>query len=72
MASPSLPVFTQCIQVALGPLQREGMMILLYLEDWLLCAKTPQQAASNTVLTGACHCVRTEGKPIQKSYLTLC
>lgn len=34
--SPS--VFTQCVQVALEPLQWEGMLILPYLDDWLLCA----------------------------------
>lgn len=41
-------VFTQCIQVTLEPLQQEGMLILLYLDDLLLCVRSPQQAANNT------------------------
>lgn len=39
--------FTQCIQVALEPLQWEGMLILPYLDDWLLCTRSPMQAANN-------------------------
>lgn len=41
-------VFTRCMQVALEPLQWEGMLILPYLDDWLLCARSPQQVANNT------------------------
>ncbi len=41
-------VFTRVIQVALEPLQREGMLILPYLDDWLLCARSYQQAVNNT------------------------
>ena len=40
-------VFTKFIQVALEPLQQEGILVLPYLDDWLLCAATPEQATAN-------------------------
>ena len=40
-------VFTKFIQVALEPLQQEGILVLPYLDDWLLYAATPEQATAN-------------------------
>lgn len=37
------------------------MLILLYLEDWLLCARLPQQA-----FVTSCHYLGLEGKPLEK------
>ncbi len=44
----SFSLFTRFIQVALEPLQQEGMLILPYLDDWLLCARSYQRAVNNT------------------------
>ncbi|KAL2095316.1 hypothetical protein ACEWY4_010035 [Coilia grayii] len=41
-------VFTKCVQAALEPLQAEGRLVLPYLDDWLLCAATPEQAMADT------------------------
>ncbi|XP_060758846.1 von Willebrand factor A domain-containing protein 5A-like [Neoarius graeffei] len=41
-------VFTKCVQAALEPLQAEGMLVLPYLDDWLLCAATQEQAMADT------------------------
>lgn len=63
-------VFTRFIQAALEPLQQEGMPILPYLDDWLLCARLPQQAANNA--QRLLHHVTTLGLRgnLQKSCLT--
>lgn len=37
-------VFSKFVQAALEPLQRNGMRILPYLDDLLVCATSPQQA----------------------------
>lgn len=41
-------VFTKCMREALAPLLQQGMRILPYLDDWLLCAQSPAQAKVNT------------------------
>ncbi len=46
--SHSPRVFKCVIQVTLEPLQREGILILPYLEDWLLCTRSYKQAVDNT------------------------
>lgn len=43
--SLSLRVFSRCVAAALSPLQAEGLRILPYLDDWLICAATCDQAA---------------------------
>ena len=41
-------IFTRCVAAALAPLQARGMRILPYLDDWLVCASTREQALSDT------------------------
>lgn len=41
-------VFTRCVQIALDPLQRQGLLVLPYLDDWLLIACSPRQVATAT------------------------
>lgn len=41
-------VFTWVVQATLEPLQQEGILILPFLDDWLLCARLPQQFISST------------------------
>ncbi|XP_068583377.1 LOW QUALITY PROTEIN: uncharacterized protein [Cebidichthys violaceus] len=41
-------VFTRCVAAALSPLQSQGMKILPYLDDRLICAPSRLQAAQDT------------------------
>ena len=41
-------VFTRCVSAALAPLQAEGLKILPYLDDWLVCAPSRYQVARDT------------------------
>lgn len=41
-------VFTRCVAAALAPLQVMGLKILPYLDDWLVCAPTYDQAVRDT------------------------
>lgn len=40
--------FTKCMDAALIPLRRQGIRIANYLDDWLICSPTEQQARNNT------------------------
>ena len=40
--------FTRCVSAALAPLQAEGLKILPYLDDWLVCAPSRYQVARDT------------------------
>ncbi|KAL2087971.1 hypothetical protein ACEWY4_016799 [Coilia grayii] len=40
-------VFSKCIQTALEPLQKEGVRVLPYLYDWLVCAGSPERARAH-------------------------
>ncbi|XP_029441848.1 LOW QUALITY PROTEIN: uncharacterized protein LOC115081559 [Rhinatrema bivittatum] len=42
--------FTRCMAAALAPLQALGLRILPYLDDWLVCAPTQEQAHNDTAL----------------------
>lgn len=42
-------VFTRVVAAALSPLQARGIKILPYLDDWLICAPTREQASRDTV-----------------------
>lgn len=42
-------VFTRVVAAALSPLQARGIKILPYLNDWLICAPTREQAGRDTV-----------------------
>lgn len=46
--SLSLRLFTRCMAAALAPLQSQGMKILPYLEDWLICAPSRGQVIQDT------------------------
>lgn len=35
--------FTRCMDAVLGPLRKEGLRILNYLDDWLVCAHSAEQ-----------------------------
>ncbi len=35
--------FTRCMDAVLGPLQQEGLRVMNYLDDWLICAQTEEQ-----------------------------
>ncbi len=37
--------FTRCMDAVLGPLRREGIRILNYLDDWLVCARSEGQCS---------------------------
>ena len=41
-------VFTRVVAAALAPLQKQGMKVLTYLDDWLLCAPSQSQVAGDT------------------------
>ena len=41
-------VFTRCMAAALAPLQAQGIKILPYLDDWLICAPSREEAAAQT------------------------
>lgn len=41
-------VFTRFVAAALAPLQAQGLKILPYLDDWLICAPSQQQAVRDT------------------------
>ncbi|XP_034001039.1 uncharacterized protein LOC117494304 [Trematomus bernacchii] len=43
-------VFTSCVAAALSPLQSQGMKILPYLDDWLICAPSRLQSTQDTAL----------------------
>ncbi|KAK7878584.1 hypothetical protein WMY93_030420 [Mugilogobius chulae] len=40
--------FTRCVAAALAPLQAQGLRILPYLDDWLVCAQSRNQALRDT------------------------
>ncbi|KAL0195070.1 hypothetical protein M9458_008642, partial [Cirrhinus mrigala] len=40
--------FTKCMDAALIPLRRQGLRIANYLDNWVICSPTEQQARSNT------------------------
>ena len=42
-------VFTRVVAAALAPLQAQGVKVLPYLEDWLVCAPSRPQVAQDTV-----------------------
>ncbi len=48
--SLSPQVFTRCMSVALYPIQAQGVHLLPYLDDWLLCAPSREQAIEQTSL----------------------
>ncbi|KAK7899532.1 hypothetical protein WMY93_020385 [Mugilogobius chulae] len=39
--------FTRCMDAVLGPLRQEGLRILNYLDDWLICAHSQRQCNEN-------------------------
>ena len=41
-------VFTRCVAAALAPLQAQGIRILPYLDDWLICAPSRAEVAERT------------------------
>ncbi|XP_074533298.1 uncharacterized protein LOC141796211 [Halichoeres trimaculatus] len=41
-------VFTRCVKAALAPLQSQGMKVLPYLDDWLICAPSQSQVVQDT------------------------
>ncbi|KAK7905159.1 hypothetical protein WMY93_017766 [Mugilogobius chulae] len=41
-------VFTRVVAAALSPLQAQGLKVLPYLDDWLICASTRDQALRDT------------------------
>ena len=41
-------VFTRVVAAALAPLQKQGMKVLPYLDDWLVCAPSQSQVARDT------------------------
>ncbi|XP_029998122.1 uncharacterized protein LOC115424868 [Sphaeramia orbicularis] len=41
-------VFSRCVAAALSPLQAQELRILPYLDDWLICAATRDQAVRDT------------------------
>lgn len=41
-------VFTRVVMAALAPLQSQGMKVLPYLDDWLICAPSHAQVAQHT------------------------
>ena len=41
-------IFTRCIAAALSPLQSKGFRILPYLNNWLICSATREQAICDT------------------------
>lgn len=41
-------VFTRCVMAALAPLQSQGVKVLPYLDDWLICAPSRALVAQHT------------------------
>ncbi|XP_033987890.1 uncharacterized protein LOC117483621 [Trematomus bernacchii] len=50
-------VFTRVVVAALAPLQAQGMKVLPYLDDWLVCAPSRSQVAQDTARL-LCHVAR--------------
>ncbi|XP_033996783.1 uncharacterized protein LOC117491055 [Trematomus bernacchii] len=50
-------VFTRVVAAALAPLQAQGMKVLPYLDDWLVCAPSRSQVAQDTARL-LCHVAR--------------
>ena len=43
-------VFSRCVAAALGPLHKQGLKILPYLDDWLICAGSREEVVQHTEL----------------------
>lgn len=41
-------VFVKCVEAALAPLREQGIRLATYLDDWLLLARSQQEAAAQT------------------------
>ena len=41
-------VFVRCVETALAPLRQQGLRVASYIDDWLLCAGSAQEASQNT------------------------
>ncbi len=41
-------IFTKCVEAALTPLRQQGIRILAYLDDWLICARSKEMADLHT------------------------
>ena len=41
-------VFVRCTETALAPLRQQGIRVASYIDDWLLCASSAQEAAQIT------------------------
>ena len=43
-------IFTRCVAAALAPIQARGLMVLPYLDDWLIVSPTVEQAVKETAV----------------------
>ncbi len=69
------PTFTRCMDVVLGHMWQQGLRILNYLDDWLICAQTQEQC-HHDVLVLLAHiwslglCINTEKCRLQLAQTT--